>query len=295
MNSEFSSYTVSIISVCLCSLVGVACSQGGVQSGGYPILFICLIITFLLQWLIFIPSFLWETERFYDLTGSFTFLLITNTALHFKSNIHGTGADTRSIILCALVSIWALRLGGFLLMRVYRVGEDRRFRDWKKSFPLFFRTWTLQGMWVFITPLTALTAITSPKITSIDWTLYLGSLVWLCGFVTEVVADIQKSRFKSDEKNKNKFIKSGLWSISRHPNYLGEIILWIGISIISFPVLAGWQYLSLISPVFVYLLLTKVSGIPILESNAEKKWGKGKDYQAYIKNTPRLFPKRVNI
>ena len=104
-------------------------------------------------------------------------------------------------------------------------------------------------------------------------------------------ADLQKTRFRAEKKNKDKFIQSGLWALSRHPNYLGEIILWLGIAIIAMPVLWGWQYVSLLSPLFVYLILTKVSGIPILEALAEKHWGKQKDYQAYKKNTPLLFPR----
>ena len=176
-------------------------------------------------------------------------------------------------------------------MRIHRAGEDRRFRKLKKSFPLFLRTWTLQGLWGFITCLAALTAVTSTKISEVDVTFYLGLVLWICGFIIEVIADLQKSRFRAEKKNKGNFIQSGLWVLSRHPNYLGEIILWLGIAIMALPVLWSWQYVSLLSPLFVYLLLTKVSGIPILEAQAEKNWGKQKDYQIYKKNTPLLFPK----
>jgi len=291
MNSEFSAYVSSIIVVCISSLIALACAQGSLQIAGFPVLFICFGIAFLLQWLIFIPSFIWETEHLYDLTGSITFLIITNIAFYFKNQLINTGLDTRSIILVILVSLWAVRLGGFLFIRIQRVGEDRRFREWKKSFPIFFRTWTLQGLWVFITSLAALTAISSQKIVELDITFYIGLLFWLFGFGFEIIADIQKSRFRDDKKNKNKFIQSGLWSISRHPNYLGEIILWLGVSIISLPVLESWQYLSLISPIFVFFLLTKISGIPILEAHSEKKWGTKEEYKIYKKNTHLLFPR----
>ena len=82
-----------------------------------------------------------------------------------------------------------------------------------------------------------------------------------------------KNLFRKDPANKEAFITSGLWSWSRHPNYFGEITLWTGIAIMAIPVLSGWQWVCLISPVFVTLLLTKVSGIPLLEKKAREKWG----------------------
>ena len=119
----------------------------------------------------------------------------------------------------------------------------------------------------------------------------VGALVWLIGFVIEVVADAQKSRFNADPANKGKFIRTGLWSRSRHPNYFGEIVLWIGIAIIAIPVLQGWQWVAMISPVFVTILLTRISGIPLLQKKAEAKWGGQADYEEYKKNTPVLIPR----
>ena len=290
MNTEFSAYASIIIAICIASLVALACAQEGLQIGGLPVLFICLGIAFLFQWLIFIPSLIWKTEHFFDLTGSITFLTVISIAYYYKSLFLVGNPDTRSIMLALLVSVWAIRLGGFLFMRIRRSGEDRRFRKYKKSLPLFLRVWTLQGLWVFITCLAALTAITSTKISEVDLAFYLGLGLWVFGFIIEVIADTQKNRFGADKKNKGKFIRSGLWAFSRHPNYLGEIILWLGIATISLPVLQGWQYVSILSPFFVYLILTKVSGIPILEVQAEKDWGKEKDYQIYKKKTPLLFP-----
>ena len=123
-----------------------------------------------------------------------------------------------------------------------------------------------------------------------DVFLYIGIVAWLTGFLFEVIADQQKRVFNSNPDNKGKFIDSGLWSISRHPNYFGEIILWYGIAIITFPSLEGWQYITLISPIFVTLLLTKVSGLNLLEERADKKWGELEDYKEYEKNTSLLIP-----
>ena len=144
-------------------------------------------------------------------------------------------------------------------------------------------------MWIFLTSIAAITAISTRKIVAPDILLFVGGFLWLFGFLFETISDFQKRKFKS--KYKDSFITSGLWSVSRHPNYFGEIVLWVGVAIIAYPTLYGWQYVSLISPLFVYLLLTRVSGVTLLEEHAEKKWGKDKKYISYKENTPELFPR----
>jgi len=115
-------------------------------------------------------------------------------------------------------------------------------------------------------------------------------LVWLVGFGFEVVADRQKRRFRSDPDNEGEFIRSGLWRLSRHPNYFGEIVLWVGVALVALPALEGWQHVTLVSPLFVYLLLTRVSGIPMLEEKADERWGGREDYERYKRETPVLWP-----
>ena len=137
----------------------------------------------------------------------------------------------------------------------------------------------------------ALVAITTTARKGLDVFAIVGFLVWVVGFTIEVVADSQKSRFSANPDNKGKFIQTGLWSRSRHPNYFGEIVLWIGVAVIAAPVLQGWQWIALISPVFVTFLLTRVSGVPLLEKKADKKWGGQGDYESYKKKTPVLIPK----
>ncbi|MEM9656608.1 MAG: DUF1295 domain-containing protein, partial [Actinomycetota bacterium] len=105
----------------------------------------------------------------------------------------------------------------------------------------------------------------------------------------EVVADRQKSTWRADPANAGTFITGGLWSWSRHPNYFGEFLLWVGIAIIAIPVLQGWQYLTLLSPVFVYVLLNRISGVPLLERKADRKWGGQEDYETFKANTPVFF------
>ena len=196
----------------------------------------------------------------------------------------------RSTIVAIFVSIWTLRLGTFLYIRIVKSGEDKRFREIKKSLPKFLMTWTLSALWVFLTTANAVTIIVLNQHAALDLFFIAGFSLWVLGFAFEAVADKQKKSFSEIPENKDKFITLGLWSISRHPNYFGEIVLWTGIAIISLPLLSGWQFLTLVSPVFVYLLLTKISGLPFLEEKAEKKWGNDKKYLEYKNNTPILIP-----
>ncbi|HNT24542.1 MAG TPA: DUF1295 domain-containing protein [Anaerolineales bacterium] len=267
-------------------LVALAGSQGSTQVAGIPLFALLVGLAFLVQWLVFIPAYLRQTEHFFDLTGSITYITLTTLALVLTS-----AADSRAMLLWALVAIWAGRLGTFLFGRVRKAGRDDRFDDIKPSFIRFLNVWTIQGLWVTFTAAAAWIGITTANRKELDLFALVGFLVWILGFGIEVVADYQKSRFNANPENKGKFIHTGLWSRSRHPNYFGEIVLWIGVMIIALPVLQGWQWVALISPVFVTLLLTRVSGIPLLEQKADAKWGGQEDYEAYKKATPVLIPK----
>jgi steroid 5-alpha reductase family enzyme len=280
------SYILFPILIVIGALVALAGSQGGFTLGGVPVFAIAVGLAFLIQWLVFIPAYLFQTEKFFDLTGSITYILVTTIALVFSKSM-----DARSVLLWALVITWAIRLGAFLFRRIQKAGKDDRFDEIKPSFIRFLNVWTIQGLWITFTAAAALVAITTATRKDLDVFAVVGFLVWAFGFAFEVVADSQKSRFNSDPTNKGKFIQTGLWSRSRHPNYFGEIVLWVGVAIIAIPVLQGWQWVAMISPIFVTLLLTRVSGIPLLEKKADKKWGGQEDYEAYKKNTPVLIPR----
>ena len=198
-------------------------------------------------------------------------------------------ANIGNIIIVLLISSWAIRLGTFLFLRIKKDGEDKRFRTIKPSASRFFMTWTLQGLWVSLCSMCALTAISSESGIILNVFFYLGVAIFILGFAIEIIADNQKSKFRSIEANKDSFITTGLWAKSRHPNYLGEILLWLGVAVISFSSLNGWQYLTLISPIFTYLLLVYVSGVRMLEERGEKKWGHNEEYIKYKSTTPRLF------
>jgi steroid 5-alpha reductase family enzyme len=266
--------------------VAWAGSQGGASVAGIPIFAFSVGLAFLIQWLAFIPAYLLQTEKFLDLTGSLTYITVAILAVLLSPEVDG-----RSILLLALVVIWAARLGTYLFRRILKAGKDARFDDIKPSFPRFLNFWTLQGLWVTFTLAAALAAITTTTRKELGWFALLGFLVWVVGFAFEAVADLQKSRFREDPNNKGKFIQTGLWAWSRHPNYFGEITLWVGVAIIALPVLRGWQWVTLISPVFVALLITRVSGVPMLEERADEKWGGQEDYEAYKERTPVLIPR----
>ena len=243
-----------------------------------------ILLIFCIQWVSFIPAFIFQTEKFYDLTGSITYL----TAVFYT--LYVTGSNNLSdLIIVGCVAVWAIRLGSFLFLRIHKAGEDRRFRTIKPNFTRFLMTWTLQGMWVSMCLLCVLTALSSYSGVVMNSIFFIGLLVFILGLSIEIIADYQKTVFRRKIENKDKFIITGLWSLSRHPNYFGEILLWTGIAIMSISSLQGLQYLTLISPIFVYVLLVYISGVRILEAQAEKKWGHLDSFKEYIKNTPRLF------
>ena len=259
-------------------------SDAGARWGEIPVFALCVGIAFLMQWMAFVPAYLAQTEKYFDLMGGLTYIATVAVAFGLSGNF-----DLRSWVLFAMVLIWAGRLASFLFRRVRRSGKDGRFDELKTSFWRFLGAWTLQGMWVTFTSAAAWAAITSSSVRAADPWLVCGALVWLVGFGIEAVADWQKKRFTENEKNRGEFIQEGLWAYSRHPNYLGEIVLWAGVALVAIPVLEGWQWLSLSSPFFVAILLIRVSGIPLLEKRADEKWGGREDYERYKRETPVLL------
>ena len=248
-----------------------------------PVLQTVILYIFLIQWVLFIPAYLFKTEKFYDLAGSSTYIFAVSYILYDSSQ------NLTNLILGTAIIVWAVRLGSFLFFRIKKAGEDKRFKEIKQSPTRFLLAWSLQGMWVSMCSLCALTALSTENGVVLNGYLYLGFGLFLTGFLIEIIADKQKSKFRSNLDNKDKFINTGLWSKSRHPNYLGEIILWLGISIMSISSLSGLQYLTLVSPLFTYLLLVYVSGVRLLEESGNKKWGHLNSYKEYVKNTPVLF------
>jgi steroid 5-alpha reductase family enzyme len=285
MNNAAKEFSQAFIALSVALAVGWAGSQHGYTLSGIPVMLVCVGAAFLIQWLVFLHAWRFRTERYFDLTGSLTYLSVLLLAMTFGNS------EPRSLLIGTLVSIWALRLGTFLFQRVSRDGHDRRFDQIKTRYSTFFMTWTLQGLWVSLTLAAGLAAMTATDSVPLGPLAFVGALVWLFGFMIEAIADRQKNRFRADPANAGRFITDGLWAWSRHPNYFGEITLWLGIALIALPVLKGWQYVTLISPLFVYVLLTRISGVGMLERRADRAWGSDPEYQAYKARTPVLMPK----
>ena len=276
MKNRIYNYIVSFVAVLISISLGILTGIDEVRNG--------IILSFIFHWLLFIPAFIFKTEKFYDLTGSLSYItIILYVLISSNEGISNYG----NVILSSLIIIWTLRLGSFLFLRIKKAGEDKRFREIKKSFSWFFMAFTVSGMWVSICALCALTGISNGiELNTITNT---GIILFVIGFTLEIIADTQKTNFRKNNKNKDKFITTGLWKYSRHPNYLGEIILWIGVAIISYSSLEINQLFTLVSPVFTYLLLVYVSGINLLEKSGQKKWGSLNEYKEYKRKTPRLF------
>jgi len=277
------------VSVAVGAAVAVAGSSGGLEAAGVPVFALCAGLAFAINWAAFVPAYLARSERFFDLTGTLTYLTVVVVAV-----AAGSGS-TVSILLAVLIAVWAVRLGTFLVQRIRRDGSDGRFDEIKVDPARFLMSWTLQGLWVLLTAGAALAAMTSADEAEPGPATIVGFVIWCIGFALEATADAQKRAFRADATNRGRFITTGLWAWSRHPNYFGEITLWVGIAVIAAPALSGWQYVTLVSPVFVTLLLTRVSGIPLLEARGRRTWGDDADYRDYVARTPALVPRPPRV
>ena len=286
MKKEVRSAITSIVflfCIYLLSLLGVNIKSTIQSINSFTFL---LFLSVLIQIIFFIPSYIFKTEKLYDLIGSSTYVVVVSFAYYSVSN--KTITDT---ILFIFVLIWGIRLGTYLFKRIQRDNDDVRFEKAKKNFFWFLQYWMGQALWVSITSSAAVIAILKTENNSLNVYVIVGVLIWIIGFSLEVIADLQKSKFKQIENTNKTFISKGLWSKSRHPNYFGEITLWIGIYIISVSSLSGIEILTVISPIFVYILLTRMSGINMLEKIADERYGHLDEYIEYKRNTPTLFLK----
>ena len=276
----------------LIAVIAFAIAISIAYATGIELVFRAVFLAFAIQWIAFIPAYIFQTEKFYDLTGSITYLSVIWYSLTYSSE-YFDNLNLANLLIVILITLWALRLGSFLFMRIHKDGEDKRFRTIKPSASQFFMTWSLQGLWVSLCSMCALTAISTDTGLIVNPIFFIGLVLFVFGFLLEIIADKQKSKFRSIPENKDKFITSGLWARSRHPNYFGEIVLWTGIAVMSFSSLEGLQYLTLISPIFTYLLLVYISGVRMLEARGDIKWADNEDYKNYKKNTPVLFLKII--
>jgi len=289
------SIIVFLIVTAIAFAFGVGAGGESIKVGAYSAYFLCVMLAMAINWVVFLPSAATKSDTFYDTTGAITYATVTLVACFISYQHHG-GLDLRSLVIAALVIVWCARLGSFLFVRIHAMGgTDSRFEKIKVNPARFLVAWTLQGLWVVLTASAAHVAILAETRAPIGVFFILGLLVWIFGFAWESVADAQKSAFKKDPANKGKFINVGLWKWSRHPNYFGEITLWSGILIMAIPVLSGLAWLVVISPIFVTLLLTKISGVNLQTAQAKERWGDDPAYQDYLANTPTLIPRPPKV
>ena len=237
---------MKVITNILISVLSFAISYGIAHLTGSVIVKNAVLLAYVIHWIAYIPAYLFQTEKFYDLTGSVTYLSVVWFV--FLSTYQSISLNFGNLILVLLISIWTIRLGLFLFMRIHKAGEDKRFRTIKTSASQFFMTFTISGLWVTLCSMCALVAISSPEGLVMNALTYIGIILFIIGFGIEIVADNQKTAFRSIEANKDSFITSGLWSKSRHPNYFGEVLLWFAIAVISFSSLEGLSLIHISEP-----------------------------------------------
>lgn len=225
-----------------------------------------------------------KTDVVTDLSYSLTFALLAVVLL-----FTGEG-DTAQIVASLLVVIWAVRLGAYLFRRILRMKVDHRFDDMRGKPLRFARFWLLQAVTVAVVMLPVSYLLDRDSAPGFDAWMIAGVLLWLTGLVIEAVADAQKSAFRAKDENGGRFVSTGLWHYSRHPNYFGEILLWWGVFLYAVPFLDGAAFAVVIGPIFITLLLLFVSGIPLLERSADEKYGDDPAYRDYKRRTSILVP-----
>jgi steroid 5-alpha reductase family enzyme len=213
-------------------------------------------------------------------------LLFLGAAMAYALGV-GLEMPRTALVLC-LVSLWALRLSLHITLRSWGEPEDRRYQAIRARNQLGF-TWKslylvfgLQGLlaWIISLPLLAALASTAP----LGWLDALGLALWLVGFLFESIADWQLNRFKADPANRGRVLDTGLWCYTRHPNYFGEFLVWWGLFLIALSTGGGW---SVVSPLLLSVLLLRVSGVTLLESDiAERRPA----YRDYVLRTNAFFP-----
>lgn len=243
-----------------------------------------ILIVLLINFLLFLIAYNKQSDKLTDFAYALSFITVTVTVLSSAST-----KSTLLIVLGIMVLAWALRLGGFLVYRIHKSGKDSRFDEIRKSYFKFLKFWLGQGIvaWILLLPV----LFVAEHDVSLTTLSFFGIAVWLMGLIVESVADQQKYHFKQNPANKNKWIDQGLWHYSRHPNYFGEISIWVGMYLTAFQVLSVPERLiGLTSPLAIFISLRFISGVPILERSADKRWGNDKAYQAYKARTSLLIP-----
>ena len=244
-----------------------------------------LIISFAINTLFFFFAYSLKTDKVTDLSYSLTFFILTS--LFFI--INSKNILSSQLIVGLSIILWSIRLGSYLLIRIVKMGRDKRFDSRRDDFIEFMKFWIIQaaGVWFIMLPFSLYLSKTGVVV---SFPLFsIGLCIGLLGLIIETISDIQKFNFKSKEVNANKWIETGLWKYSRHPNYLGELMFWWGLFISIFNNLNGLEYLTILGPVTITLLIVFVTGIPLLEKNYNERYKDNEEYKRYKSSTNKLF------
>lgn len=244
-----------------------------------------LLISLFIQAIFFTFAFIFKTDKLTDLTYGLTFILLSVIAVIASKDI-----SIHKGILLSMIILWATRLITYLFYRINKMKKDSRFDEMRSKFFKFAQFWFLQGISVWIIMLPSSLFLVKLNDINISVVSILGVIIWFIGLTIETTADIQKFKFKNNPKNKGLWIQSGIWKYSRHPNYFGEILCWIGIFLFISPALNGWEYLTIISPLYITTILLFVSGVPILEKRYNERYKDNEEYQGYKRTTSLIIP-----
>jgi steroid 5-alpha reductase family enzyme len=238
-------------------------------------MFNIFLLIFFIQVAFFAFASWFKTDKVTDLSYGLTFVIVALWLWYL-----GT-----PLALVIMPILWGLRLAGYLFMRILRTKTDKRFDGIRESFWAFAKFWLLQAVAIFVISLSMIAA--DPAVLSSSYLIW-GWLIFALGLIIESVSDQQKFNFKNQPANKGRFITTGLWRYSRHPNYFGEMLVWWGVYLFVLPSLSGWGHLAILSPLFITTLLLFVSGIPTLEKKYPERYGQA--WLDYKRRTSLLIP-----
>ncbi|MGC9312440.1 MAG: DUF1295 domain-containing protein [Sediminispirochaetaceae bacterium] len=250
-----------------------------------PILF-SLIFSFAVNTFFFVFAAAFKTDKVTDISYSLSFFLLTL----FLLLAAGAPLSYHKGLVSAAILLLSARLGGYLLYRIIKIGKDARFDDKRGNFVNFLKFWVLQATVVWLVMLPFSLYITSPSDGGTLFFTLVGMVLFALGLLIEAISDVQKFRYRSRLENNTHWVDTGLWKYSRHPNYFGEMLVWWGLFIVVIPSLRGFGWLTVLGPLSITLLLLFVSGIPLLEKSADRKYGDNPEYLAYKESTSLLFP-----